>query len=100
MAKVYISEFNAPQDTPAHSTQVAFDSDATIDQVVDFSGGVQSSVAFSSTTALIRVHVDAVCSFKVGKAPVATTANKRIAADQTEYLCVKAGDKLSAIANT
>ena len=47
----------------------------------------------------VRVHADAICSIKFGSAPVATTANMRLAANQTEYFQVSPGDKVSVITN-
>lgn len=75
--------------------------DEGIDQApVDFSGGAAQSAAFGSTTRFIRVNTDAVCSISFGSNPTATTSNRRLAANQTEYFGVIGGRKLSAIANT
>lgn len=63
-------------------------------------GAVVSSTAFGKNTYLIRVHVDAICSIEIGASPTATTASKRLAANQTEYFAVTPGQVLSVIANT
>jgi hypothetical protein len=67
---------------------------------ITISGTAAQSAAFASTTKFIRVHTDAICSILVGVNPTATTSNKRLAANQTEYFGVPAGMKLSVIANT
>lgn len=59
-----------------------------------------ASAAFGKNTYLIRVHTDSICSVVVGTAPVATTTNKRLAANQTEYFAVVPNQKISAITNT
>lgn len=57
--------------------------------------------AFGQFTKMIRVHTDAVCSILVSTAgTAASTSNKRLAANQTEYFGVNAGQKLAVIANT
>jgi hypothetical protein len=49
---------------------------------------------------IIRVHCDSVCSIFIGPNPTATTSHPRLAASQTEYLEINAGDQLAVIANT
>lgn len=63
-------------------------------------GVAVSSNPFNLNTHFIRVHVDAICSVAIGGNPTATTSNKRMAADQTEYWGVRPGDILSVISNT
>ena len=63
-------------------------------------GAGASSNAFSANTKLIRVHSDAICSIVIGAAPTATTADARMAANQTEYYQVVPGHKISVITNT
>lgn len=74
-----------------------------VDQTpVDYSGGHAESAAFNAATTLVRIHTDSICSVVFGKAPVATTGNARMAANQTEYRAVIKGQafKVSAIINT
>jgi hypothetical protein len=71
-----------------------------VEQTVAISGTSAASNSFSASTALIRVHTDSICSILVGSSPVATTTNKRLAADTTEYFAVTPGAKISVIANT
>ena len=48
---------------------------------------------------MIRVHCDAICSISIGNSPVATTTNKRLAANQTEYFGVIPGQQIAVITN-
>lgn len=55
------------------------------------------SAAFTALTQLVRVHTDVVACVEVGGTnPTATTSSARLAAGQTEYFVVKAGDKVAA----
>lgn len=69
-------------------------------------GAEAKSTAFDRNCHVIRLHVDAICSFAIvspdtsGNYAAATTSSKRIAADQTEYFGVNPGDKISIISNT
>lgn len=95
MAKLYVTEYRFAPD----GLQVA-KMPPVAEQVVDYSGGVAASAAFSNATGFVRVHTDAICSIKFGANPTATTSSARLAADATEYFRVNAGDKVSAITNT
>lgn len=97
MATLYISEYagigfgnnqNLPVEPPL------------AEQTVSVSGTSAQSSAFNASTRFIRVHTDAICSILIGSNPTATTAKKRMAADQTEYFAVNGGDKIAAITNT
>lgn len=98
MASLYISEYSENGFRSLGGVQVA--SEPGFDQPVLTIGSVVASAAFGGTTRIVRVHCDAVCSIAFGKSPTATTANKRLPADHTEYFAVNPGDKLSVIANT
>lgn len=67
-------------------------------------GASAPSNAFSPNTSVVRVHADAICSIAfspiAGSTPVATAAEGRLAANQTEYYSVKPGDKIAVITNT
>jgi hypothetical protein len=98
MATAYITEYSnlaivdygrlqVPQDPPIAEQTVAIGSEA-------------KSNAFNAATRFIRIHVDAICSIKIGTAPTATTSSGRLAANQTEFRGVNPGDKISVISNS
>jgi hypothetical protein len=96
MAALYISEHNAGASAglplvrwPALQTQV-----------VAIGGSSQQSAPFGGGSRIIRVHCDSVCSIFIGPNPTATTLHPRLAANQTEYMEINAGDQLAVIANT
>lgn len=94
MATLYVTEFadddiNSAKEPPLQEQTVAIGG-----------GSVQCSNAFTNTTRLIRVHTDAICSIAIGLNPTATTAKRRMAANQTEYFSVEAGFKIAVISNT
>lgn len=96
MAKLYLTEYG---NLPGSGAQVGQEP-AIVEQATLAIGSETKSSAFSDNTRIIRVHVDAICSIAFGTSPTATTSSKRMAADQTEYFCVRPGDKLSVISNT
>jgi hypothetical protein len=60
-----------------------------------------ASAAFNTATRFVRVHTDAIVSIAWGTGVAsATTNNMRLAANQTEYFAVNAGDQLACIVNT
>lgn len=101
MSKLYITEYADMAQTVRGGAQVAAQP-SVANQVIDYSAGVASSAAFNALTTYVRIHTDAICSIAFGTAPTATTASKRLAADNTEYFGVPIGQsfKVSAIANT
>jgi hypothetical protein len=96
MAVLYISEHNA--GASAGLPLVRWPALAT--QSVAIGGSSQQSNPFGGGTRIIRVHCDSVCSIFIGPNPTATTSHPRLAASQTEYLEINAGDQLAVIANT
>lgn len=111
MAFLYISEYVGTAVVgrfAGASGLVAAGQEPGLDQTpIAISGAQAQSAAFGSTTKLIRVHTDSICSIVIGPTslnagagPEATTSNKRLAANQTEYFGVSAGQLLSVIANT
>ena len=93
MATLYVSEFRAQI---LNGVPVAVQP-AQREQTVAIGGGASSS-PFGPNTDLVRLHCDAICSFRFGGA-AATTSNARMAANQTEYFVVNPGDVVSVIAN-
>jgi len=105
MATLYITEYidiakgvgtwsqaQAPQATGLQPS---------LDQApVAITASSSQSAAFQQSTILVRIHCDAICSVVIGLPnPTATTANARLAANQTEYFGVRGGDKLAVIVN-
>ena len=99
MALLYISEYQGVAQV--HGGLSAPQEPALVDQTPLAIGGAVQSAAFQSSTKVIRVHCDAICSIVFGPSPqTATTANKRLAANQTEYFGVLPGQVLSVVSNT
>ena len=99
MAKVYISEYQRmPTDGRAVFQGGAEPAVAT--QVVAIGGTSTQSAAFNTLTKFVRVHTDAICSVLFGENPTATANSPRLAANQTDYFGVVAGQKVAVITNT
>jgi hypothetical protein len=101
MAKLYVTEYAAlGQGANGIPAQIAYEPPVA-SQVVTFTTSTQSS-AFNAATQFVRVHTDSICSITFGTNPTATTSNRRMAADATEYFAVPAGNafKVAAVTNT
>lgn len=97
---LYVTEYAGVAGDQQGST-VGFLADRPVaSQKVDFTAGVTPSAAFNAATRFIRVHAEAICSVKLGSAPVATAGDARMTAGQTEIYAVNPGDKISVITNT
>lgn len=99
MAVLFIAEFEHIARMPNGPVQIA-EMPAVAEQTVAIGGSSTQSSAFNAATNYIRVHTDAICSILIGSNPTATSSKTRMAADQTEYFKVKAGDKIAVITNT
>lgn len=104
MASLYVTEYSAiasvntnfgGRDSPGQAPQ----DPPNAEQLVNIAASSTQSSAFTSTTSLIRVHADAICSIAIGANPTATTSKKRLAANQTEYFGVSSGHKIAVIVN-
>lgn len=100
MAKAYISEY-ARMALDSRGLVPIPEEPPVATQVLD-TAGTHLSAAFNAETRFIRVNTDGVVSYKIATAPTAATTDPRMAANQTEYLGVKAalGLKIDVIANT
>jgi hypothetical protein len=98
MAKAYITEYAEPMQFEAESLAVGKEPGIAYQQV-SFTTSTQSS-AFNAKTKFIRVHVDAICSFKISSNPTAVTTESRMAASTTEYFAVNPGDIIAFVTNT
>lgn len=99
MAKLFIAEFAgiAPGRLPVGVTP------PIVNQTpVSIGGTSTQSAAFDNATVLVRLHNDSTgpCSIAWGTNPTATANNMRMAANSTEYIQVKGGQKLAVITNT
>lgn len=101
MALLYITEFQTVGRDHNNGMSVAF-TPAITGQIVVNTGGSTQSAAFSDKTRLVRLMTDSICSVKFGTNPTATTADPRMAANQTEYFAVQPGGgmKVAVIVNT
>lgn len=100
MATLYISEYSSSALAQRGPIPVADEQFLLAEQTVAISGTSAQSAQFNAATTFIRVHTDATCSILVGSNPTATTAKKRLPADQTEYFGVKPEQKIAVISNT
>jgi hypothetical protein len=105
MAKTYVTEY-AGQVADRRGISIPTGEEPSLGTLVlDHGAGVANSANLNAKTRLIRVHADAIASVKIGAAAVATTADMRFAAGQTEYFgitpeAIVAGVRVSAITNT
>lgn len=102
MTKAYISEYtDMASFSPGGQFLQAGREPAIAVQLVDYGAGHAESAAFNAKTRFIRLHTDAICSYKFSTAgTAAATTDPRMAANQTEFFGVIAGDKVSIISNT
>lgn len=100
MSTLYITEYSAVGVINGHVVPTPIEPGA--DQTVTVSGTSAASTAFATSTQLVRLHCDGICSVLFGTAPTATTAKRRMIAGQTEYFFVPPGAayKVAAITNT
>ena len=100
MALFYIAEFS--ELVQAGPVPIARAPGTTAPQTPVVIGATSlQSAAFAAGTRFVRLHTDAVCSFLIGTNPTAIAqGSMRMAANQTEYFGVDAGDKVAVIATT
>ena len=100
MATLYVTEFAGLGSDPNGSVQ-AVAGPPLAEQTVAIGVSSAASAAFNPATTVVRLHTDAICSFKIGgNAPAATASSARMIAGQTEYFRVQPGDKVAVITNT
>lgn len=95
MATLYIAESSEGASGMALVPPIA-------EQTVAIGGSSTPSSAFNAATRFVRLHTDAICSIAFGTSPTATATKMRMAADQTEYFSVPAGQsyKVAVITNS
>ncbi len=100
MAVLFITEFKGGRkDRNGFALPVAM-TPPVAEQTVAIGGSSTQSSALNSTTEVVRVHTDAICSIAFGASPTATATTMRMAAGQTEYFYVVPGSKIAVITNT
>jgi len=97
MSTLYIAEFSKLYSNPNGVAPMAA-VPPLVQQTLAIGGSSVSSNAFNAATQFVRVHTDAACSINWGAA--ATSATMRMAANQTEYFSVSAGQTVSVITNS
>lgn len=102
MALLYISEYASTYQDHGTGGTAGFEPAITDQTPISTAGGSVQSAAFNVNTKLIRVHNDSTnaCCIVFGVNPTATTSNKRLAPNQTEYFGVVPGQKLAVITVT
>ncbi len=96
---VYITEHPLPRVFTGNPLPVVELPPLATQKLTNGAVSVQSS-AFNAATRMIGVHTDAIISLAVGAGPVATTNDKRMAANTTEYFFVGPGQRIAVINNT
>ena len=101
MAKLYIVEFASTAIDARGQHVMAPQYPAAVKQpALTISGTHAESAAFGGTTRFIQYHTDAICSVDIGDAPIADATFDRMAANETRFVGVMPGHKLSVISNT
>jgi hypothetical protein len=100
MAILYISEYSRQALDISGSPVPVGQEPALAIQTVAIAGASAQSAALQAATRFVRLHTDAICSVKFGMNPVATTADARMAAGQTEFWGVPGTMIVATIANT
>lgn len=104
MANVTITEYRGVgsvdpgklSDSYEVTAQAPLGDGTQINQTLMVAAG--QSAAFARFSRMIRVHTDAPIKIYVGGTNPAATANSdRMAANQTEFWCIREGDKLAWI---
>jgi hypothetical protein len=100
LAYLYITE-HVDLAVDARGQVISLGEDTGLDQPrLAISGSSGQSLATRKATKFIRLHTDAICSVSFGSNPTATTSNRRMAANQTEFFAIKGGNKVAVISNS
>lgn len=87
MAFLYVTEYPTMATNANGVIQTAKEPE-TLTQKLAIGAGSVASSNFQAGTKIVRLHTDAVCSVLFGVNPTATAANRRLAANQTEFVDV------------
>lgn len=102
MAKLYLTEFAGPGMYGGGIVPVGYVGVWTenANSPMGITASATTSAVFATNTSLVRVHVDATCSIKIGVTATATANNARMIQNQTEYFQVTPGQVISVITNS
>lgn len=72
------------------------------EQIIVIGGGSANSTTLNNNTTLLRINCDSSCSIAIGLNAIATTANARMSAGQTEYFSVppNSGYRVAVVFNS
>ena len=98
MALLYIQEYSEMPRINGQLTLMGKEP-AVASQTVAIGGASVQSAPFNANTRFVRIQSDAICGYKFGANPTATTASRMIAG-AAEYVGVNPGDKVAVITNT
>ncbi len=96
---VYVTEHTLPRIFCGNPLPVAELPPIATQKLTNGASSVQSA-AFNSATRMVGIHPDAVVSVAIGANPTATTSDRRLAANTTEYFFVAPGQRLAVVNNT
>ena len=99
MSKLYITEYSEMLSVGNKAIPVPVE--PGVEQTpITISGTSAQSAAFASSTLLVRIHSDVVCSLLFSDNPTADVNDKRMSAGDTEYFAITPGGKVAVISNT
>jgi hypothetical protein len=102
MSILYISEYTELPTAQFSGYRPMAPEPSVIDQTIAIGGSSAASLPFSGKTNFVRIHTDSICSIQFSNASTtatATTVNKRLAINQTEYFSVTPGGTVAVISN-
>lgn len=99
MGTLYISEFRDVATVGTHRPPIP-PTPSIVEQNVTITSSSMTSSAFNSQTRMVMVNCDAACSLAWGQSPTATTSQHRLAANETRFYGVLAGEVVAVISNT
>jgi hypothetical protein len=96
---VCVTEHTSPRILHGNPLPVAELPPLATQRLTNGGASVQSS-PFNAQTRMVGIHADTVISIAIGANPTATTNDRRLAANTTEYFAVSPGQRVAVINNT
>jgi hypothetical protein len=93
MAFLYIEEFDQLM-VASHDALAVGRQPSLARQQIAIAVGSTQSAKFQAKTRFVRLHADAICSYKFGDNPTAAATDSRLAAGATEYFGVEPGGNM------